>query len=289
MHKVQAKGILSAKNGVNIYRGCQHGCIYCDSRSKCYNMTHDFKDIEVKQNALTLLKDALLKKRKKCMIGTGSMSDPYMPLEGELQYTRGFLQLLDYHGFGGTIITKSDLVLRDLDLIKSINQKAKFVLQMTMTTFDEDLCKILEPNVATTKRRAEVLNVMRDNDIPTVVWLSPILPFINDNADNINGILDYCIEAKVKGIICFGMGMTLRDGNREYFYQKLDEHFPGVKEKYKRLYGDSYMVNSFANSKLIKIFYDRCKQHGIMTDTAQIFDYINEFEEKQSQLSLFDF
>lgn len=289
MHKVQAKGILSAKNGVNIYRGCQHGCIYCDSRSKCYNMTHDFEDIEVKQNALTLLKDALLKKRKKCMIGTGSMSDPYMPLEGELQYTRGFLQLLDYHGFGGTIITKSDLVLRDLDLIKSINQKAKFVLQMTMTTFDEDLCKILEPNVATTKRRAEVLNVMRDNDIPTVVWLSPILPFINDNADNINGILDYCIEAKVKGIICFGMGMTLRDGNREYFYQKLDEHFPGVKEKYKRLYGDSYMVNSFANSKLMKIFYDRCKQHGIMTDPAQIFDYINEFEEKQSQLSLFDF
>ena len=289
MHKVQAKGILSAKNGVNIYRGCQHGCIYCDSRSKCYNMMHEFEDIEVKQNALTLLKDALLKKRKKCMIGTGSMSDPYMPLERELQYTRGFLQLLDYHGFGGTIITKSDLVLRDLDLIKSINQKAKFVLQMTMTTFDEDLCKILEPDVATTKRRAEVLNVMRDNDIPTVVWLSPILPFINDNADNINGILDYCIEAKVKGIICFGMGMTLRDGNREYFYQKLDENFPGVKEKYKRLYGDSYMVNSFANSKLMKIFYDRCKQHGIMTDPAQIFDYINEFEEKQSQLSLFDF
>ena len=289
MHEVQAKSILSAKNGVNIYRGCQHGCIYCDSRSKCYNMTHDFEDIEVKANALTLLKDAITKKRKKCVIGTGSMSDPYMPLEEELCYTRKFLQLLDYHGFGGTIITKSDLVLRDLDIIKSINKKAKFVLQMTMTTFDEDLCKIIEPNVATTKRRAEVLNIMRDNDIPTVVWLSPILPFINDNAENINGILDYCVEAKVKGIICFGMGMTLRDGNREYFYQKLDEHFPGVKEKYKRLYGDSYMVSSFANSKLTKLFNDRCKQHGIMTDVNQIFDYINHFEEKQSQLSLFDF
>lgn len=289
MHEVQAKSILSAKNGVNIYRGCQHGCIYCDSRSKCYNMTHDFEDIEVKANALTLLKDAITKKRKKCVIGTGSMSDPYMPLEEELCYTRKFLQLLDYHGFGGAIITKSDLVLRDLDLIKSINKKAKFVLQMTMTTFDEDLCKIIEPNVATTKRRAEVLNIMRDNDIPTVVWLSPILPFINDNAENINGILDYCIEAKVKGIICFGMGMTLREGNREYFYQKLDEHFPGVKEKYKRLYGDSYMVSSFANSKLTKLFNDRCKQHGIMTDVNQIFDYINHFEEKQSQLSLFDF
>ena len=288
MHKVQAKGILSAKNGVNIYRGCQHGCIYCDSRSECYNMTHDFEDIEVKENALALLKDALLKKRKKCMIGTGSMSDPYMPLEEELCYTRGFLQLLDYHGFGGTIITKSDLVLRDLDLIKSINKKAKFVLQMTMTTFDEDLCKILEPNVATTKRRAEVLNIMRDNDIPTVVWLSPILPFINDNADNINGILDYCIEAKVKGIICFGMGMTLRDGNREYFYQKLDEFFSGVKEKYKRLYGNSYQLGSFANSKLMKIFNDRCQENGIMTDVNQIFDYINQFEEKQQQMSLFD-
>lgn len=289
MHEVQAKSILSAKNGVNIYRGCQHGCIYCDSRSACYNMTHDFEDIEVKANALTLLKDAITKKRKKCVIGTGSMSDPYMPLEEELCYTRKFLQLLDYHGFGGTIITKSDLVLRDLDLIKSINKKAKFVLQMTMTTFDEDLCKIIEPNVATTKRRAEVLNIMRDNDIPTVVWLSPVLPFINDNAENINGILDYCVEAKVKGIICFGMGMTLRDGNREYFYQKLDEHFPGVKEKYKRLYGDSYMVSSFANSKLTKLFNDRCKQHGIMTDVNRIFDYINHFEEKQSQLSLFDF
>jgi len=289
MHEIQAKSILSAKNGVNIYRGCQHGCIYCDSRSACYNMDHDFEDIAVKSNALTLLKDALVKKRKKCMIGTGSMSDPYMPLEKELCYTRKFLQLLDYHGFGGTIITKSDLVLRDLDVIKSINKKAKFVLQMTMTTFDEDLCKIIEPNVATTKRRAEVLNVMRDNDIPTVVWLSPILPFINDNADNINGILDYCIQAKVKGIICFGMGLTLREGNREYFYQKLDEDFPGVKEKYKRFYGDSYVVNSFANSKLTKLFYDRCKQHGIMTDVAQIFDYINHFEEKQSQLSLFDF
>lgn len=289
MHEVQAKSILSAKNGVNIYRGCQHGCIYCDSRSKCYNMTHDFEDIEVKANALTLLKDAITKKRKKCVIGTGSMSDPYMPLEEELCYTRKFLQLLDYHGFGGTIITKSDLVLRDLDIIKSINKKAKFVLQTTMTTFDEDLCKIIEPNVATTKRRAELLNIMRDNDIPTVVWLSPILPFINDNAENINGILDYCVEAKVKGIICFGMGMTLREGNREYFYQKLDEHFPGVKEKYKRLYGDSYMVSSFANSKLTKLFNDRCKQHGIMTDVNQIFDYINHFEEKQSQLSLFDF
>ena len=288
MHEIQAKSILSAKNGVNIYRGCQHGCIYCDSRSACYNMDHDFEDIAVKTNALSLLKEALTKKRKKCMIGTGSMSDPYMPLEAELCYTRRFLQLLDYHGFGGTVITKSDLVLRDLDLIKSINQKAKFVLQMTMTTFDEDLCKIIEPNVATTKRRAEVLNVMRDNGVPTVVWLSPILPFINDNAENINGILDYCIQAKVKGIICFGMGMTLREGNREYFYQKLDEHFPGVKEKYKRLYGDSYAVNSFANSKLTKLFYDRCNQHGIMTDVGQIFDYINHFEEKQSQLSLFD-
>ena len=126
MHEIQAKSILSAKNGVNIYRGCQHGCIYCDSRSKCYDMDHDFEDVAIKANALTLLKDAITKKRKKCVIGTGSMSDPYMPLEEELCYTRRFLQLLDYHGFGGTIITKSDLVLRDLDIIKSINTAISF-------------------------------------------------------------------------------------------------------------------------------------------------------------------
>lgn len=200
MHSVESKTILSAKNGMNLYRGCLHGCIYCDSRSDCYHMEHDFEDIEIKSNAISLLEDALRKKRKKCMIGTGSMTDPYIPLEAKLCNVQKSLQLIERYGFGFTVITKSDLILRDLDLLKSINQKTKCVVQMTLTTYDEELCKKLEPNVCTTKRRVEVLEILRDNGIPTVVWLSPILPFINDTKENIEGILQYCIDAKVYGI-----------------------------------------------------------------------------------------
>ena len=215
MHFVDAKGILSAKNGMNLYRGCTHGCIYCDSRSKCYQFTHDFEDIEVKQNAPELLEQTLRSKRKKCMIGTGAMCDPYMHCEKELRLTRRCIEIIERYGFGLAIQTKSDLVLRDLDLFQKIQEKAKCVVQMTLTTYDEALCKIVEPNVCTTKKRFETLKILQQNGIPTVVWLSPILPFINDAEENIEGILDYCIDAGVYGIINFGMGMTLRAGDRE--------------------------------------------------------------------------
>ena len=152
MHTKEVKGILSATNGMNLYRGCQHGCIYCDSRSKCYQFDHDFEDIEVKSNAIVLLKETLKHKRKKCMIGTGSMCDPYMPLEQEVQLTRKSLEIIERYEFGVTLITKSDLVLRDLDLLKKINQKTKAVVQITLTTYDDELCKKLEPAVCTTKR-----------------------------------------------------------------------------------------------------------------------------------------
>lgn len=290
MHFVDAKGILSADNGMNIYRGCTHGCIYCDSRSKCYQFTHDFEDIEVKQNAPLLLETALRSKRKKCMIGTGAMCDPYMHCETELGLTRKCLELIDYYGFGLAIQTKSDRILRDLELLKSINQKAKCVVQMTLTTYDEDLCKILEPNVCTTKRRFEVLEIMRDNGIPTVVWLSPLLPFINDTKENVEGILDYCIRAKVYGIICFGMGMTLRQGNREYFYKALDKHFPGLKEEYQRKYGHAYEITSDKHGELMKLFWAECRKHGIVSNRDKVFEYLHQFPEadrEYEQLSLF--
>lgn len=288
MHYVSAKGILSSKNGMNLYRGCQHGCIYCDSRSECYHMDHDFEDIEVKENALVLLEDALRRKRKSCMIGTGSMSDPYMPLEDELQYTRKALELIQRYGFGATLITKSDRILRDLDLLKAINERTKCVVQMTLTTYDEELCRKLEPGVCTTKARFEALKVLRDAGIPTVVWLCPILPFINDTPENINGILDYCKEAQVKGIICFGMGVTLRAGNREYFYQQLDHHFPGLKVEYIRRYGDAYMLDSPRSRELMELFNRRCQSAGILHDNDRIFQYLSQFEEKSMpQMSLF--
>ena len=282
MHKVNVKGILSAKNGMNIYRGCLHGCIYCDSRSLCYQMNHKFEDIEVKANAVELLENALRRKRNKCMIGTGAMSDPYMPIEEKLGNMRKCLEVIERYGFGVTMITKSTKVLRDLDLLKKINEKSKCVVQMTLTTYDEDLCRIVEPNVETTYERFRALEILRDNGIPTVVWLCPILPFINDTEENIRGILDYCVRAKVKGIINFDMGVTLRDGNREYFYKKLDEHFPGLKEKYIRMYGNSYQLSSPNSRQLNMIYKSECIKNGIMCDVNECFEYLNKYEDRYS-------
>ena len=288
MHEVNVKGILSAKNGMNIYRGCLHGCIYCDSRSLCYQMNHKFEDIEVKANAVGLLENTLRRKRNKCMIGTGAMSDPYMPIEEKLGNMRKCLELIERYGFGVTMITKSTKVLRDLDLLKKINEKSKCVVQMTLTTYDEDLCRIVEPNVETTYERFRALEILRDNGIPTVVWLCPILPFINDTEENIRGILDYCVRAKVKGIINFDMGVTLRDGNREYFYKKLDEHFPGLKEKYIRMYGNSYQLSSPNSRQLNMIYKSECIKNGIMCDVNECFEYLNKYEDKYGgeQISL---
>lgn len=285
MHYAKVKGILSAQNGMNLYRGCMHGCIYCDSRSKCYQFTHDFEDIEVKQNAPELLEKALRSKRKKCMIGTGSMCDPYMQCEEQLQLTRKCLDIIEHYEFGLAIQTKSDRILRDLDILKSINKKAKCVVQMTLTTYDEELCKVLEPNVCTTKDRVKALQIFRDNGIPTIVWLSPILPFINDTRENIEGILNYCIEAKVYGIINFGMGVTLREGSREYFYAALDKYFPGMKEKYHKRYGYAYEILSERNSELVKLFHKKCNENGIVCEVDKCFQYLHEFPQKYEQLS----
>ena len=287
MHYIEAKSLLTKWNAMNIYRGCTHGCIYCDSRSKCYNFNHKFEDIEVKINAPLLLESILKSKRNKCMISTGSMSDPYMPIEKNLKLTRKCLEIIDKYGFGATIITKSDLILRDLDLLKSINKKSKCVVQMTLTTFDEELCKKIEPNVITTKKRFEVLKILNENNIPTIVWFTPILPFINDTKENIDGILNYCIEAKVKGIIIFDIGMTLREGNREYYYKMLDKYFPNLRNIYEKKYGYSYDVLSDKNEELIKYIKDKCRQNNIMCDPYECFDYLNDFPKKYEQLSIF--
>lgn len=289
MHYVQAKGILSAQNGMNMYRGCQHGCIYCDARSTCYQIKHAFEDIEVKENAPELLERALRSKRSKCMIGTGGMTDPYMPLEGELGLTRRLLEIIDQYEFGLAIQTKSNLILRDLDLLKRINEKSKCVVQMTMTTYDEELCKKIEPNVCTTRERFEVLKTLRDNGIQTVVWLSPFLPMLNDTEENIGGLLEYCIEAEIYGIICFGIGVTLREGDREYFYQKLDEKFPGLKQRFHAKYGNAYEINSDRNQELMQIIREQCRKHHIVYNANQVFAYMHEYESHQQaeQMTLF--
>lgn len=287
MHQVEAKGILSKSNGINVYRGCSHGCIYCDSRSKCYGFDHAFEDIEVKVNAPELLEKALRSKTRRCMIGTGAMCDPYMHIEKEKQLTRKCLEIIEKYGFGCAIQTKSAEILRDLDLLSRINQKAKTVVQMTLTTADEDLCRIIEPHVSTTRERYEVLMACKKAGIPTIVWLSPILPFINDTEENVNKILDYCFEADVKGILCFGMGLTLREGNREYFYDQLDKYFPGMTERYVCTYGNSYNIASPKEGMLMELFTKRCKEQGVLYKIDDCFAYLHEFPEKEEQLSLF--
>lgn len=289
MHFVDARGILSARNGMNIYRGCTHGCIYCDSRSRCYGFTHPFEDIEVKRNAPALLEQKLRSKRKKCMIGTGAMCDPYLHCEEELRLTRACLEIIDRYGFGVSVLTKSDRILRDMDLLGSIQDKSKAVAQMTLTTWDDRLCRIIEPEVCVTSRRLEVLRTMKEAGIPTVVWMTPLLPFINDTKENLEGILEGCLEAGVKGILCFGMGLTLREGNREYFYQALDRHFPGLRREYQRRYGNAYELPSPRHRELQQIFDDTCAKAGILYRPEDIFAYLREFPENKgyTQLSLF--
>ena len=290
MHFVDAKGILSGSGGyygMNLYRGCSHGCIYCDSRSACYQFTHPFEDIEVKRNAPELLEAALRSKRRPCMIGTGSMSDPYMHCEESLRLTRRCLELLLRYGFGAAIQTKSDRILQDIELLDAINRKARCVVQMTLTTWDDELCGIVEPNVCSTKRRVEVLAELQRRGIPTVVWLCPILPFLNDTEENIRAILDACVRTGVKGVICFGMGLTLRDGDREYYYAALDRHFPGLKQEYIARYGTAYELPSPNAERLMALFTDICRENGILCTPEECFAFIREFPERYEQLSMF--
>ncbi len=291
MHFVDAKGILTANGGncgMNIYRGCSHGCIYCDSRSKCYQFKHPFEDIEVKQNAPGLLEKALRSKRRKCMIKTGAMSDPYMHCEENLRLTRRCLEIIKQYGFGVAIQTKSDRILQDIDLLDEINRSTKCVVEITLTTYDDDLCRILEPNVCNTKRRIEVLEEMHKRNIPTIVWMTPILPFINDTEENITSILNECVKTGVKGVIDFGMGLTLREGDREYYYAALDKHFPGMKERYIERYGNAYELPSPKAVELTEIFQRICKANGLMSSPEDCFRFMNDLPEKYSQMSIFD-
>ena len=288
MHFVEAKSLLSANNGMNLYRGCTHGCIYCDSRSKCYGMDHAFEDVEVKRNAPQLLENALRRKRRRCMIATGAMSDPYMHCEEELRLTRRCLEIIRQYGFGVSLLTKSDRVLRDLDLLRDINREAKAVVQMTLTTLDEELCRIVEPNVCTTKRRVEVLKTVRGEGIPTVVWLCPILPYLNDSTENLDGLLDACAEAGVRGIVNFGMGLTLREGDREYYYAALDRHFSGMKERYIRTCGNAYELPSPNAKELLEVFRKICKENGVLSTPDACFEFMRELPDKYPQMSIFD-
>ena len=250
-------------------------------------MDHAFEDVAVKVNAPELLEEALRRKRRRCMVGTGSMCDPYLPLERELNVTRRCLEAIERQGFGVAVLTKSNLLLRDLELLWRIHRKARVVVCTTFTTLDENLCRLIEPNVCTTRQRFEMLRACREAGLLTGVWLCPILPFLNDTEENLRGLLELCFAAGVGAIINFGMGVTLRDGNRQYFYQALDRHFPGVKEQYVRQFGSRYECPSPRAAQLSRIFQAECRARDVICEANQAMSWLMEDPQTGEQLRLF--
>ena len=295
MEFVKAKTILTkVKDGsewygvdynMNLYRGCSHGCIYCDSRSNCYHIDN-FNRVRGKENALYILEKELSKKRTKGVVGIGSMSDTYNPLEIKYEQTRGALKLISKYGFGVSIDTKSDLILRDLDLLKEINSKNNVIIKFTITTPDDRLSKIIEPNVCMSSKRLEAIKILSDNGIFAGIMLNPVLPFITDKEEDIKALVRLASEYGAKFIHTY-MGMTLRENQRDYYFNKLEEHFIGLKSKYIKTYGDKYNCLSPNYKHLYNVFANECNKYGIL---YKMDDIIKTYKKKiidNEQISLF--
>lgn len=272
IREIQAKTLLSScktpdpwfgiKYTMNVYRGCEHQCIYCDSRSECYQI-EDFNDVLVKVNALERLEDELPRKRVRGMVGTGSMSDPYTPAEATYRLVGRALEILARHRFPVHIITKSDMVLRDLDTLVEINT-VRACVSFTITTTDDQLAAILEPFAPSPSHRLAALEALASRGIEAGVTMMPLVPYIEDNEANMRAILNRAKECGARYILA-GFGMTMRDRQRDYYYRKLDEHFPGLRRTYERAYGESYSCPSPRAPRLEHIFRTFCEEHGIAT------------------------
>jgi DNA repair photolyase len=261
-HRKKPDSWFGVKYNINISRGCQHQCIYCDSRSECYQI-EDFNDVLVKVNAIPLLRKELASKRVKGTIGFGAMSDPYTQIERKYQLTRQALKVIAEMRYPVHMLTKSDMVLRDLDLLKQINEVFAIV-SFTLTTADDDLAAILEPHAPLPSARLRAMQTLVENGIPTGVMLMPILPFIEDTPENITAIVEAAHQHGASYILP-AMALTLRDRQREYYFEKLDEHYPGLSEKYRRAYGESPQ-NVPSNIRALEAHFTRlCKQYGIAT------------------------
>lgn len=271
---------------MNIYKGCCHGCIYCDSRSDCYRV-EKFDTVRTKENALEIIRDELRRKVKTGVVGTGAMSDPYNPFEQEFSLTRHSLELIDAYGFGAAIATKSSLITRDIDILKLIRDHSPVICKITITTFDDTIAKIIEPNADPSSTRFEALKKLTEAGIYAGLLLMPVLPFINDNKENIVNIVRLAGKHGAKFIYPF-FGVTLRSGQREYFYDRLEEGFPGIKDRYINRYGDNYQCTSPNSRELYRIFAEECEKHKILYRMKDIIRaYKAGYEYKQ--LSIFDY
>lgn len=270
---------------MNLYRGCSHGCIYCDSRSNCYHIDN-FDRVRGKENALYILEKELSKKRTKGVVGIGSMSDTYNPLEIKYEQTRGALKLISKYGFGVSIDTKSDLILRDLDLLKEINSKNNVIIKFTITTTDDKLSKIIEPNVCVSSKRLEAIKILNDNGIFSGIMLNPVLPFITDKEEDIKALVKLASEYGAKFIHTY-MGMTLRENQKDYYFNKLEEHFIGLKSKYIKTYGDKYNCLPQKYKYLYNVFVNECNKYGILYKMDDIIKAYKKEIINNEQISLF--
>lgn len=296
MEFINAKSILTkTKNGnewygidynMNLYRGCSHGCIYCDSRSNCYHIDN-FDIVKGKENALAILENELIKKKEKGVIGIGAMSDTYNPKEIKYEITRGALKLISKYGYGVSIDTKSDLILRDIDLLKEINLKNNVIIKFTITTPNDNLSKIIEPNVCVSSKRLKAIRELSSNGIFVGIMMNPCLPFITDNAEDIKKLVKLAYESGAKFIHTY-MGMTLRDCQREYYYEKLDKHFKNIKEKYICTYKERYICTVPNHRRLYKIFTMECDKYKILYNMDDIIRAYKKEIKENKQITLFD-
>lgn len=265
---------------MNIYRGCNHGCIYCDSRSDCYHV-EDFDRVRAKADSLTILENELSKKRNSGVIGTGAMSDPYNVFEGEYELTRGALKLIDKYEFGVAIATKSPLICRDIDLLNQIQKHSPVLVKVTITAAKDELGKKVETNVAPSSQRFEAIRKLRENNICAGVLLMPILPFLEDDIENILGIVNQAAEAGAQ-FIYPGFGVTLRQNQRDHYYKALDKTFPGVRKQYERAFGEAYSCKARNAKELYDIFAKTCDQKGIFYKMKDIIAlYKSPYENRQ--------
>jgi len=278
--EIRAKTIVSRVSGIdtyfgldygmNLYRGCQHHCIYCDSRSLCYGIDDFDGEVLIKTNAIDLLRDELPRKRRKGIIGTGSMHDAYMPIEEKVRLTKCALEVIAEFGFGVHVVTKSDLVLRDIPILKKISRYHTAAVSLTITTIDDELSKKVEPGAPPTSARFRALKELAEAGIETRIALMPTLPLIEDTEENVVAIVEEAHRCGVKTIVPW-FGMSMRDRQRAYFYRKLDELFPGLKDRYIETFGENYHCPSPNADSLYQRFHKLCEKYGIATSVKPSF------------------
>ena len=278
---------FGAEYCVNLYRGCSHGCIYCDSRSSCYQ-DFEFDQIKPKRNAISILESELSHKRKRGVIDTGAMSDPYNPFEKELNITKDFLYLVNQYDYGVSITTKSTLIERDIDVLQSISYKAPVICELTITAAKDELSKKLEPHAPPSSERFRTLETLANAGLFAGIVLMPVLPFIEDTIENITSIIDLAADAGASFIYPY-FGVTLRHNQREYFYAKLASLFPnhGYVNLYKDIYGDTYECVSKNLQELEYRFTEKCEKHNIL---YKMDDIISSYKSRYitQQLTIFD-